>query len=66
MASARITVERSVVRFGLDYACAHIIILAENSGVNVLPEVLPIRADFVTERGILCHILTTLPGSTKK
>ena len=43
MASARITVERGVVGFGLDYACAHIIIQAS---VNLLP----IQADFVTER----------------
>ena len=42
---ARVTVERGVVGFGLDYACAHIIILAEISSEN-----LPIRADFVTER----------------
>ena len=40
--------ERGVVGFGLDYACAHIIILAEISSENLLP----IRADFVTERGI--------------
>ena len=39
-------VERGVVGFGLDYACAHIIILAEISSENLLP----IRADFVTER----------------
>ena len=32
-----------MVRFGLDYACAHIIIPAS---VNLLP----IQADFVTER----------------
>ena len=38
-----------VVGFGLDYACAHIIILAEISSENLLP----IRADFVTERAIL-------------
>ena len=43
MASARITVERGVVGFGQDYACAHIIIPAS---VNLLP----IQADFVTER----------------
>ena len=35
-----------MVRFGLDYACAHMIILAEISSENLLP----IRADFVTER----------------
>ena len=35
-----------MVGFGLDYACAHIIILAEISSENLLP----IRADFVTER----------------
>ena len=46
MASAHITVERGVVGFGLDYSCAHIIILAEISSVNLLP----IQADFVTER----------------
>ena len=45
MASARITVERGVVGFGLDYACAHIFIPAS---VNLLP----IQADFVTERDI--------------
>ena len=44
--SARVTVERGVVGFGLDYACAHIITLAEISGVNLLP----IQAEFVTER----------------
>ena len=44
--SARVTVEKGVVGFGLDYACAHIIILAEISSENLLP----IRADFVTER----------------
>ena len=39
--------EGCVVGFGLDYACAHIIIiLAEISSENLLP----IRADFVTER----------------
>ena len=37
-----------VVGCRLDYACAHIIILAEISSVNLLP----IRADFVTERDI--------------
>ena len=37
-----------MVGFGLDYACAHIIILAEISSENLLP----IRADFVTERDI--------------
>ena len=38
-----------MVGFGLDYACAHIIILAEISSENLLP----IRADFVTEsRGV--------------
>ena len=37
--------QRGVVGFGLDYACAHIIILAS---VNLLP----IQADFVTERDI--------------
>ena len=40
-----------MVGFGLDYACAHIIILAEISSENLLP----IRADFVTERDIACH-----------
>ena len=40
--------EGCVVGFGLDYACAHIIILAEISSENLLP----IRADFVTERVI--------------
>ena len=44
--SARVTVEKGVVGFGLEYACAHIIILAEISSENLLP----IRADFVTER----------------
>ena len=44
--SERVTVERGVVGFGLEYACAHIIILAEISSENLLP----IRADFVTER----------------
>ena len=42
--------EGGVVRFGLDYVCAHIIIPAS---VNLLP----IQADFVTERGI-----TVLPS----
>ena len=37
-----------MVGFGLDYACAHIINLAEISSENLLP----IRADFVTERDI--------------
>ena len=37
-----------MVGFGLDYACTHIIILAEISSENLLP----IRADFVTERDI--------------
>ena len=46
MVSARITVERGVVGFGPDYACVHIIIPAS---VNLLP----IQADFVTERGIV-------------
>ena len=46
--SARVMVERGVVGFGLDYACVHIIILAEISRVNLLP----IQADFVTERDI--------------
>ena len=42
-----------MVGFGLDYACAHIIILAEISSENLLP----IRADFVTERVIpVCAI----------
>ena len=40
---ARITVERGVVGFRLDYACTHIIIPAS---VNLLP----IQADFMTER----------------
>ena len=35
-----------MVGFGPEYACAHIIILAEISSENLLP----IRADFVTER----------------
>ena len=43
MASARVTVERGVVGFGLDYACAHIII-------PVSLNLLPIQANFVTER----------------
>ena len=34
-----------MVGFGLDYACAHIMILAEISSVNLLL----IQADFVTE-----------------
>ena len=46
--SARVTVERGVVGFGLEYACVHIIILAEISSENLLP----IQADFVTERDI--------------
>ena len=37
-----------MVGFGLDYACAHIIIPAS---VNLLP----IQANFVTERVILLH-----------
>ena len=45
MASAPITVERGVVGFGLDYACAHIII---PESINLLP----IQANFVTERVI--------------
>ena len=44
--SARVTVGRGVVGFGMEYACAHIIILAEISRENLLP----IRTDFVTER----------------
>ena len=47
--SVRVTVERDVAGFGLEYACAHIIILAEISSENLLP----IRADSVTERVIL-------------
>ena len=43
MASTCIMVERGVVGFELDYACAHIIIQAS---VNMLP----IQANFVTER----------------
>ena len=43
MASGCIMVERGVVGFGMDYACEHIIIPAT---VNLLP----IQADFVTER----------------
>ena len=35
-----------MVRFGLDYTCEYIIILAEISSVNLLP----IQAIFVTER----------------
>ena len=46
MASTRITVEEGVVGFGLNYACAHFIILAS---VNLLS----FQADFVTERDIL-------------
>ena len=46
MASARITVERGVVGFGLDYACAHI--LLSPASVNLLP----IQANFVTKRDI--------------
>ena len=34
MVSTRITVEKGVVGYGLDYACAHIIIPAS---VNLLP-----------------------------
>ena len=45
MASARVTVERGVVGFGLDYACVDIIPV-EISSINLLP----IQADFVTER----------------
>ena len=41
-----------MVGFGLENACAHIIILAEISSENLLP----IRADFVTER------VTTAPA----
>ena len=51
--SARVTVERGVVGFGLEYACVHIIILAEISSENLLP----IRADFVTERVKLLAII---------
>ena len=40
----RITVKRGVVGYGLDYACAHIIIPAS---VNLLL----VQANFVTERG---------------
>ena len=46
-----------MVGFGLDYACAHIIILAEISSENLLP----IRADFVTERDTepcFCIVIT--------
>ena len=46
MASACIMVERGVVGFGLDYACAHIIIPAGISSLNLLP----IQANFVTGR----------------
>ena len=46
-----------MVGFGLDYACAHIIILAEISSVNLGP----IQADFVTERGKRPHVLPVLP-----
>ena len=49
--SARVTVERGVVGFGLEYAWAHIIILAEISSENLLP----IRADFVTERDMRAY-----------
>ena len=45
-----------MVGFGLEYACAHIIILAEISSENLLP----IRADFVTERGILPYSLLAI------
>ena len=41
-----------MVGFGLDYACAHIIILAEISSESLLP----IRADFVTERAIVVAV----------
>ena len=53
MASARVTVERGVVGIGLDYACAHTIIPAEISSVNLLP----IQADFVTERDIAVYVV---------
>ena len=42
--SACVMVEMGVAGFGLDYACAHII-LAEISSINLLP----IQVDFVTE-----------------
>ena len=47
-----------MVGFGLDYACVHIIILAEISSENLLP----IRADFVTKRvkGGICSILAAI------
>ena len=44
-----------MVGFGLDYACVHIIILAEISSENLLP----IRADFVTERDMLVELAFT-------
>ena len=44
-----------MVGFGLEYACAHIIILAEISSENLLP----IRANFVTERDIQPPIMYT-------
>ena len=49
MARARITVERGVVGFGLDYSCTHIIKIIILASVNLLP----IQADFVTERDIM-------------
>ena len=42
-----------MVGYGLDYACAHIIILAS---INLLP----IQADFVTERVNLSQLQYTL------
>ena len=42
-----------MVGFGLDYACTHIIIPAS---VNLLP----IQADFVTERGMYKEVLCVL------
>ena len=52
MASTHIMVERGVVGFGLDYACTHIIIPASEN-------LLPILADFMTERDIyMWHVYT--------
>ena len=50
-----------MVGFGQDYACAHIIILAEISSENLLP----IRADFVTERDTVEVDTTTLSVCSK-
>ena len=49
-----------MVGFGLDNACAHIIIPAS---VNLLP----IQADFVTERDIQVHrVVCTRPHAARK